>query len=131
MDIKNFKLPATKDWPMKDIIHKSASILHGQGKSIVIREHAQDDQCVTDVRKNFIYVAQEADSQEEQAAPKVRIKKSFDSVNKDEKFSFRVIGHYYVTHHRRLIKIIYAHTLKINLHWKCPVTSLKKIVTMA
>ena len=77
---------------MRDILHKTTAVLHGRGKVISIREHAQEDECVTDVRKNFIYLASEAQSEEEQSAPQVHIQKSFDSVSHDEKFAFRVKG---------------------------------------
>ena len=45
---------------MRDIFHKTAAILHGRGKVITLREHAEEKECITDVRKNFIYVATEA-----------------------------------------------------------------------
>ena len=57
------------------------------------------------MRKNFIYVAAEAQSEEEQSIPQVHIEKSFDSVSRDEKFSFRVKGFFYVNHSRRLMKV--------------------------
>ena len=116
---------------MRDIIHKTSGILHGRGKVITLREHAEEKECVSDVRKNFIYVATEAQSEEKQSIPQVHINKSFDSARGDEKFSFRVKGFFYVNHNRRLMKVAYCHTLRINLHWKVKATSPKKTVTMA
>ena len=116
---------------MRDILHKTAAVLQGRGKVITLREHADENECVTDVRKNFIYVAVEAQGQEEQSIPQVHIAKSFDSVRGDEKFSFRVKGFFYVNHSRRLMKVAYCHTLRINLHWKIKATTPKKTVTMA
>jgi hypothetical protein len=116
---------------MRDIFHKTTGILQGRGKVITLREHAEEKECVTDVRKNFIYVALEAQSQEEQSIPQVHIAKSFDSVRGDERFSFRVKGFFYVNHSRRLMKVAYCHTLRINLHWKIKATTPKKTVTMA
>ena len=116
---------------MRDILHKTAAILQGRGKVITLREHADENECVTDVRKNFIYVATEAESEEQSSIPRVHIHKSFDSVTRDEKFSFRVKGFFYVNHARRLMKVVYCHTLRINLHWKVLVSSPKKTVTMA
>ena len=115
----------------RDILHKTTGILQGRGKVITLREHAEEKECVTDVRKNFIYLTSEAQSEEKPSVPHVRINKSFDSVRCDEKFSFRVKGFFYVNHSRRLMKVDYCHTLKINLHWKTKAFSPKKIVTMA
>ncbi len=131
MDFNDEVLKGMKGSPMRDILHKTTEILQGRGKMITLREHAEEKDCVTDVRKNFIYVANEAQCEEKQAAPAVHIAKSFDSVHRDEKFAFRVKGFFYVNHSRRLMKIAYRHTLRINLHWKINVSAPKKTVTMA
>ena len=116
---------------MRDILHKTTEVLQGRGKVITLREHADENECVTDVRKNFIYVATQAQSEEKQSTPRVHIAKSFDSVCHDERFSFRVKGFFYVNHSRRLMRIDYCHTLRINLHWKVEAFAPKKTVTMA
>jgi hypothetical protein len=131
MDFNDAVLASTKESPMRDVLHKTTGILQGRGKVITLREHAEEKECVTDVRKNFIYVATEAQSEEKQSIPQVHIKKSFDSVHRNEKFSFRVKGFFYVNHSRRLMKVAYCHTLRINLHWKIKSSSPKKTVTMA
>jgi hypothetical protein len=131
MDFNDTVLEGIKESPMRDILHKTTGILQGRGKVITLREHAEEKECVTDVRKNFIYVATEVQSEEKQLIPQVHIAKSFDCVLRDEKFSFRVKGAFYVNHNRRLIKVAYCHTLRINLHWKVKASTPKKTVTMA
>ena len=121
----------TKDAPMRDILHKTTEVLKGRGKVITLREHSEEKDSITDVRKNFVYLASEAQSEEAQSIPQVHIAKSFDSERGDEKFCFRVKGFFYVNHSRRLMRVDYSHTLRINLHWKIKVTSPKKTVTMA
>ena len=116
---------------MRDILHKTTAILDGRGKAITLREHTEEDECITDVRKNFIYLAVEVPHEEKQGEPQVHIKKFFDSVSRDEKFSFRVKGFFYVNRNRRLVKVGYCHTLRINLHWKVKASIPKKTVTMA
>jgi hypothetical protein len=37
---------------------KTKEILKGRGKKIIIHEHSQDNECISDVRKNFLYLAQ-------------------------------------------------------------------------
>ncbi len=122
---------AAKEVPMRDILHKTTEVLQGRGKVIIVREHAEENECITDVRKNFIYLAHEVTHEEKQGEPQVHIKKSFDSVSRDEKFSFRVKGFFYVDRNRRLAKVDYCHTLRINLHWKANSPAPKKTVTMA
>ncbi len=116
---------------MRDILHKTKEVLKGRGKIIMIHEHSQDKECSSEVAKNFIYLAEEADREEDLHAPQVHIRKSFDSLNRDEKFTMRVKGFFYVNRNRRLIKVCYYHTLKILLHWKSAIISPKKSVTMA
>jgi hypothetical protein len=116
---------------MRDILHKTKEILKGKGKRIFIHEHSQDKECVSDVRKNFLYLATEVDQEETTTAPVVRVRKSYDSLNRNEKFCMRVKGFFYVNRNRRLIRIGYHHTLRILLHWKLAITSPKKSVSMA
>jgi len=131
MDFNEMVLTDAKGPSMREVLHKTTAILQGRGKVITLREHTEEKECITDVRKNFVYVASEAQSEEGQSVPRVHIAKSFDSVSHDERFSFRVKGFFYVNHSRRLMKVDYCHTLRINLHWKIKAPTPKKTVTMA
>ncbi len=130
MDV-NEVCQSTEDSPMRDIFHKTTGILHGRGKLITLHEHAEEKECVTDVRKHFLYMATEVPFEDKPSVPKVHIKKFFDSVSREEKFCFRVKGFFYVNHSRRLMKVDYCHTLRICLHWKLKASTPKKTVTMA
>ena len=116
---------------MRDILHKTKEIFKGRGKRIVIQERSQDKQCISDVRKNFLYLAKEVDHEEDPVKPEVHVRKSFDSLNRNEKFIMQVKGYFYVNRNRRLVKVVYLHTLKILLHWKSAVYCPSKSVTMA
>ncbi len=116
---------------MKDILHKTNEILKGKGKRILIEEHSQDKECVSNIRKNFLYLAKEVDFQEDPCVPEVRVRKSYDSLNRNEKFCMRVKGFFYINRNRRLIKVGYHHTLKILLHWKSAIVSPSKSVSLA
>lgn len=120
-----------KESPMRDILHKVRETVQGRGKVILMAEHAEDKQCVSDVRKKFIYVAKEVDSDGGTATPQVHIEKSFDSKTRDEFFSMRVRGFFHVYRNRRMVKVGYCHLLKIRLHWKTKNFTPKKSVTMA
>ncbi len=116
---------------MRDILHKTESVLMGRGKIISIRETNEDKQSTAFVRKNFIYVACEADEETTPPAPHVHVEKSYDSITREERFAFRVKGFFFAYRNRRLMKIGYRHTLKIRLRWKTAPISPKKTVTMA
>lgn len=131
MNFKPTQIEDIKDSPMREVLHKTTQILQGRGKAITLREHTDEKECVTDVRKNFLYLASEAQSDEGASTPQVRIAKSFDSVRRDEKFNFKVKGFFYVNHGRRLMKVEYCHTLRITLHWKTKISAPKTSVTMA
>ena len=83
------------------------------------------------MRKNFLYIAQEVDHEDDPIQPQVHVRKSFDSLSRTEKFIMQVKGTFYVNRNRRLVKIAYYHTLKILLHWKTAIASPSKSVTMA
>ncbi len=130
--INNAKLSsAQKDTPMRDILHKVKERVGGRGKVVSILEHAEDKQCVTDIRKRFIYIAKEVDADGGSAVPQVHIEKSFDTKTREELFAMRVRGFFHVYRNRRMIKVGYCHILKIRLHWKMKNISPKDTVTMA
>lgn len=116
---------------MKNVLHKIRETAKGRGKVVLMNEHAEDKQCVTDIRKKFIYVAKEVDSDGGSCVPQVHIEKCFDSITRDEYFAMRVRGFFHVYRNRRMVKIGYSHILRIRLHWKSKEASPKKSVTMA
>ena len=117
---------------MKEVLHKKRDTLNHRGKIVTIEEHSEDQDCITMVRKNFLYMlGPSVDTMEELPTPEIKIKKSFDTKTREERFAFRIKGSFYTNRNRRLYKVLYAHTLKINLKWKSKVYSPKKSVTMA
>ena len=117
---------------MKQVFHKIRSALKERAKIITILENSEDQECVTRIQKNFIYVLSvPVNDSEELPDPDIRIKKSFDTKTRDERFCFRIRGAFYVTKNRRIMRIDFCLTLKIHLKWKTKVFSPKKSVTVA
>ncbi len=117
---------------MKQVLHKSRVAFGNRVKMTKIAERSEDKDCATSVRKTFVYVlSQVVDETQKLPDPQIKIRKSFDTKTRDEKFSFRIKGSSYVNHNRRLIRVDYCHTLRIHLKWKTKVFSPKKSVTMA
>ena len=117
---------------MKNVLHKTRVAFDNRIKMTKIIEDMEDKDCVTKVRKTFVYVLSPAVGEPQTPTePVIKIQKSFNTKTRDEKFSFRIKGAVYVNHNRRLIKVDYCHALRIHLRWKTKVFSPKKSVTMA
>jgi vacuolar-type H+-ATPase subunit E/Vma4 len=117
---------------MKQVLHTSRAAFHNRAKIIKIVESSEDQECSTKVRKTFVYVLSAVvDESEKLPDPQIKIRKSFDTKTREEKFSFRIKGGIYLNHNRRLVRVDYSHTLRINLKWKTKVISPKKSVTVA
>ena len=121
-----------KDDQMKQVLHQSRVAFHNRVKMTKIAERSQDKDCATSVCKTFVYVLSRVVAETQKLPdPTIKIRKSFDTKTRDEKFSFRIKGSIYVNHNRRLVRVDYCHTLRIHLRWKTKVFSPKKSVTMA
>ena len=117
---------------MKNVLHKTRVAFDNRIKMTKIIENMEDKDCVTKVRKTFVYVLSPTVGElQTSPEPLIKILKSFDTKTRDEKFLFRIKGTVYVNHNRRLVKVDYCHTLRIHLKWKTKVFSPKKSVTMA
>ena len=117
---------------MKKVLHKTRVAFDNRIKMTKIIEDAEDKDCVTKVRKTFVYVLTPVVGEPETLTePQINIHKSFKTKTRDEKFSFRIKGAIYVNHKRQLIRVNYCHALRIHLRWKTKVFFPKKSVTMA
>ena len=117
---------------MKKVLHKTRVAFDNRIKMTKIIEDKEDKDCVTKIRKTFVYVLTPVVGEAQTTSePEIKIRKSFDTKTRDEKFAFRIKGSIYVNHNRRLIRVDYCHGLRIHLKWKTKVFSPKKSVTMA
>lgn len=117
---------------MNKVLHKTRVAFNNRIKMTKIIEDKEDKECVTKIRKTFVYVLTPVVGETETLSqPQIMIRKSFDTQTRDEKFSFRIKGSIYVNHMRRLVRVDYCHGLRIHLRWKVKVISPKKSVTMA
>ena len=99
-----------------------------RSKAISVSESSEDKECKTYVRKNFVYiVSPDVEPQEELSQPDIFIKKSYDTKTKEEKFSFRVKGSFFITRDRAIYKVSFCHSLNINIAWKTKVFSPKSV----
>ncbi len=120
------KMSITPEKNMKDVLYKNLTSIPKGKKTILIREKSEDQECLTYIRKSFIYLAtNEVRINQPADAPQIFIKKLFNSKTKEEKFSFKVKGFFYITKDFSFVKVRFSHTLKINIHWKTKVLSPK------
>lgn len=115
---------------MRKILYKKRQSLKNRRKTICISEQAEDMECVTHVRKSFVYIVTRVDASGTVVQPQIFIKKAFDTRLQQEKFSFRVKGCFYMTKDRMIFRVDFCHLLKIHITWKNKIFSPKKSVTL-
>ncbi len=112
---------------MKKVLFKSRIDLEKKKKNFSIYSKTEDQQCKTDVRKSFTYVVNRArETAPLSRAPLVFIRKGCDTKKGTESFSFHVKGCFHVTHEDVLMKVLFHHTLDIQIKWKVKNFSPKK-----
>lgn len=103
---------------MKTMVFKRNQNLQRGTKFLHITSRYKETDCVTIVKKGFLYKVKRAKSLEPKIeSPEVYIRKYFDTKHQVEKFSFRVKGTFYMTHERVLMQVDFHHSLNIKIHW--------------
>ncbi len=116
---------------MREILYRKKQSLKTRRKIISLSERAEDTECRTHVRKSFVYIVTKVtEVKETLAQPEVFVKKAFNTKTKEENFSFRVKGSFYMNRDRVLFKIDFCHSLRIRIVWKTKNLSPKKSVTL-
>ena len=111
---------------MREILFKNETSIAKRRKTILISERSEDKECKTSVRKSFIYlVSPEVRMEQPVNQPDIYIRKSYNTKTKEEKFSFRVKGYFYIAKENCFLKVYFCHCLKINIFWKAKVFSPK------
>lgn len=112
---------------MKKILYKRNKNVKKGTKCFSISQKTEDKECVTLIKKNFMYkVSPSKDLNPKVEPPRIDIVKGFDTKKKVEKFEFNVKGCFYMMHERMLVKVSFQHSLKIKLVWKSKIFSPKK-----
>ncbi len=113
---------------MRKILYKKLTSLHNRSKAISVAETSEDKECKTYVKKSFVYVVTPEPAQASTAqAPDIFIKKSYDTRTKEEKFSFRVKGIFFINREQSVFRVDFCHTLNIHITWKPKVISPKSV----
>ena len=112
---------------MKEVVlsqHKNAQ--HGRKHFSILQRNEESD-CSTRVFKSFRYqLDADTSSPRIEQAPDIYITKNFDTKRGIERFSFSVVGVFYLENRCHLYKVHFQHTLKIQIKWKSKVFSPKK-----
>ncbi len=111
---------------MKEILFRNATSLAKRRKALSISEISEDKECKTFVRKSFIYlVTPQMRVEQTVPQPDIYIRKFTSAKTKEEKFSFRVKGYFYIAKDYCFLKVSFCHCLKINILWKAKIFSPK------
>ena len=116
---------------MREILYKRRDSLQRKRKIMSISDLSDKKDYTSSVRKKFIYVVSPAEKSElDLKQPQIYITKQYNSETKEEKFSFRVKGSFYMNQDRCLFKVNFRHSLRIVIKWKVKEFSPKKSVTL-
>lgn len=117
---------------MKRVRFKKLNNTDRGRKFMSIKTLTEDKECTTNVRKRFLYNVERVEEPDANVQPpEIFINKFFDSQFKVEKFSFQVIGCFYMTHKRKYLKVNFHHALNIRIDWKNKNFSPKKSAVLA
>lgn len=112
---------------MKEILINRLCDQKKKAKFLSIGQETQDNESVTSVRKNFVYMLFPIhENPTSLNPPQIYIRKEFDHKNKVERFSFKVRGCFFITHQEQLLKVRFQHCLNIQIAWKHSIFSPKK-----
>lgn len=116
---------------MKDVLFESQIDLEKCRKNFSICSQTEDKTNKTKVQKSFMYVVDRVQGPAPVAkAPIVFIRKSFDAKTRIEEFGFHVRGYFLVNHEDILMKVLFHHTLDIQIKWKAKDFSPKKSASL-
>ena len=104
---------------MKEVLHKRRRDLGRGTKLITINSRIEDKESRTRVRKSFLYhVTRSEEAKMAVSAPEIFIRKSFDTLNKIEKFCFQIKGSFFTTNGNMVAKVYFHHCLNVQIAWK-------------
>ena len=104
---------------MKEILHKRRRNLGRGTKLITINSRTEDKESRTRVRKSFLYhVTKSEQMKVAVTAPEIFIRKSFDTLNKIEKFCFQIKGRFFTTNGDVVARVYFHHCLNVQISWK-------------
>ncbi|MDP8212501.1 MAG: hypothetical protein P9X22_04305 [Candidatus Zapsychrus exili] len=112
---------------MKRVIFRKKKNYEKGTKELSIIQKMEDKECITHVRKGFLYNVSETKKIEGQTdTPQIYITKSFDTKKQIERVNLRCVGDFYMTHNRVVLNVSFQHTLNIQIFWKKNIFSPKK-----
>ena len=104
---------------MKEILHKRRRDLGRGTKLITINSRIEDKESRNRVRKSFLYhVTRSEEAKAAIAAPEIFIRKSFDTLQRIEKFCFQIKGSFFTTNGEVVARVYFHHCLNVQISWK-------------
>ena len=104
---------------MKELLHKRRRNLGRGTKLITINSRTEDKESRTRVRKSFLYhVSRSEGAKAVAVAPEIFIRKSFDTLQRIEKFCFQIKGNFFTTNGEVVARVYFHHCLNVQIAWK-------------
>ena len=111
---------------MREVLYRNLTSLKNKRKVISVSDKSENKNISTHIHRTFIYVvSNEVEAVEDLPAPVFCITKNFNTKTKEEKFSFRVKGIFYVTNDESFLRVNFCHSLRIDIIPKPKMTSVQ------
>ena len=101
---------------MREVLYKKHTSVKNRRRVIAICEKSENKDVITNIHRTFIYmVAGQVNEVEDLPSPVFQIIKNYNTKTKEEKFSFRVKGSFYVIRKEAFLLVHFCHSLKVDL----------------
>ncbi len=101
---------------MREVLYKNFTSLKNKRRVIFVSEKSENKDVVTHIHRTFIYVVtKEVDKVGDLPDPIFVINKNCNTKTREEKFSFRVKGVFYVAKEKRFLLVHFCHSLRIDI----------------
>lgn len=101
---------------MRELLFKNLTSLEKKRKVLSLSEVSNKDGFLTHVNRRFIYLVKEVSAMSNAVdEPHFFILKDHNSKLNQEKFNFKIKGHFYVSCNQKIYLVNYCHSLHIRL----------------
>lgn len=101
---------------MREVLYKNLTSLKNKRRVIFVSEKSENKDVITHIHRTFIYVVTEEVAEIGNLPdPIFVINKNCNTKTKEEKFSFRVKGVFYVAKDKSYLLVHFCHSLRIDI----------------
>lgn len=101
---------------VREIMYRNLTSAKNKRRVISVSEKSENKDVITRIHRAFIYiVSREVEAVEDLPAPVFFITKNYHTKTREEKFSFRVKGVFYVIKGNSFLMVHFCHSLRVDI----------------